>query len=31
MKERVEILGGTFMIETKAGKGTKILVKIPYV
>jgi|GEM_PF-2954001 len=31
MKERIEILGGTFMIETKLGKGTKILVKIPYV
>lgn len=29
MKERVELLSGTFSLETATGKGTRVLVKLP--
>jgi signal transduction histidine kinase len=30
MRERVEMLGGTFMIESSPGKGTTIKAEVPY-
>ena len=30
MRERAEMVGGTFMIESKTGKGTTIHVQIPF-
>ena len=30
LQERVRILKGKFIIDSKSGRGTKIMVKIPY-
>jgi signal transduction histidine kinase len=29
MKERIEVLGGTFVIESSAGAGTTVLMRVP--
>jgi signal transduction histidine kinase len=29
MKERIEALGGTFAIESRSGRGTTVLLRVP--